>query len=161
MISLKGKVAIVTGAAQGIGLAISQELSRLGAFVALVDRDESGLSQAENQLVSDGGKAQSFAGDVTDSSFLDEMVKTLVADHGHVDVLVNNAGIIRDNFLTKLSEEDWDQVMAVNLKGPFLCCRSVIPRMREQKSGKIVNIISRSWLGNVGQSNYSASKGAW
>lgn len=159
MISLTGKVAIVTGAAQGIGLAISQELAQLGAFVALVDRDESGLKLVEDQLLRDGGKAQGFRGDVTDSHFLDEMVKTLVADHGRVDILVNNAGIIRDNFLTKLTEEDWDQVMAVNLKGPFLCCRSVIPTMRHQQDGKIVNIISRSWLGNVGQSNYSASKG--
>lgn len=159
MIDLQGQVAIVTGGGQGIGAAIVRELASLGAFVAIVDRDEAGLKQMEEDCFAERMAVRGFCGDVTDGKFLDAMVQNLIAEHGRIDILVNNAGIIRDNFLTKLSEEDWDQVMAVNLKGPFLCCRSVIPSMREKKSGKIINIVSRSWLGNIGQSNYSASKG--
>lgn len=155
MIDLKGKVAIVTGAAQGIGAAIAAEMVELGAFVAAVDVKKSELKSLRR--ASDRWKA--FAGSVLDKKFLESVVAELLKSHGQIDILVNNAGIIRDQFLSKLSEEDWDQVLSVNLKGPFLCCQAVVETMRERKRGKIINLISRSWLGNIGQSNYSASKG--
>ncbi|MCC7402908.1 MAG: 3-oxoacyl-ACP reductase FabG [Bdellovibrionales bacterium] len=159
MINLQGKIAVVTGAAQGIGRAISQELAQWGARVALVDRDEKQLRTAAKEFAEQGWTSKVFSGDVTDAAFLEKLVAELLKDWNRIDILVNNAGIIRDNFLTKLTEEDWDQVLKVNLKGPFLVCRAVVPTLRAQQSGKIINIISRSWLGNIGQSNYSASKG--
>jgi NAD(P)-dependent dehydrogenase (short-subunit alcohol dehydrogenase family) len=97
--------------------------------------------------------------DVTKKSQVHDLIDKAKAKFGTVDILINNAGIIRDGFLANLSEEDWDQVLDVNLKGAFLCCQAVFPVMKEQQAGSIVNITSRAWLGNVGQANYSASKG--
>ncbi len=156
MIDLKGRVALVTGAAQGIGAAIVQQMVELGAFVAAVDVRPGSFKESHF-----GSLAQwkGYEGDILDRNFLGGVVSDLLSQRGRIDILVNNAGIIRDQFLTKLTEEDWDRVIEVNLKGPFLCCQAVVPKMREQKSGKIVNMISRSWLGNIGQSNYAASKG--
>ncbi|MBL4720998.1 MAG: SDR family oxidoreductase, partial [Alphaproteobacteria bacterium] len=101
----------------------------------------------------------SIAADISKKDQVFAMMKQAQEAFGTVDILVNNAGIIRDGFLAKLSEGDWDKVMDVNLKGPFLCCQAVFEMMKTQNSGKIVNIVSRSWLGNIGQANYSASKG--
>ncbi len=153
------KIVIVTGAARGIGAAIAQHFSSEGAVVAAVDTEEQALTDTVHKITELGGKALGYVGSVTERYFLDACVAELCKKYGGVDVLVNNAGIIRDNFLNKISEQDWDAVLSVNLKGPFLCCQAVIPKMRERQSGKIVNIISRSWLGNPGQTNYAASKG--
>lgn len=148
-------VAIVTGAGQGIGAAIARELAAGGAYVALIDVN----AQAANNVANSLDNAQVFNGDILDADFLQKTVSTILGDKGHIDILVNNAGIIRDNFLLKMSEDDWDAVLDVNLKGAFLCCKAVVPAMKEQARGRIVNIASRSWLGNIGQVNYSASKG--
>lgn len=148
-------VAIVTGAGQGIGAAIARELASGGAYVALIDINE----EAANNVADELKQAQVFNGNILDSDFLQKTIDTILADKGQIDILVNNAGIIRDNLLLKMSEEEWDAVLDVNLKGAFLCCKAVVPSMKEQKRGKIVNIASRSWLGNIGQVNYSASKG--
>ncbi len=159
MLRLDGKSALVTGSARGIGAGIAERLAGLGAHVALIDRDEAALADTAGGIAEAGGSASTHVGDVLDKAFLDEVAASVARDHGTVDVLVNNAGIIRDNFVGKISEADWDAVLGVNLKGPFLCCQAVLPHMREQGHGKIVNISSRSWLGNIGQANYSASKG--
>jgi len=159
-----GKTALVTGAARGIGAAIARRLAAGGARVGLVDTDEEALAAIAGEIngavaPKSGGSATSYQGNVTDKSFLDRAVASLKSQSGSVDLLVNNAGIIRDNFVSRITEADWDDVMSVNLKGPFLCCQAVIPAMKEMGGGRIVNISSRSWLGNVGQANYSASKG--
>ncbi len=159
MISLKEKVAIVTGAGRGIGAAIAKTLATAGAHVCLLDQDADNLGKTLDDLASLELCVSGGCGSVTDSKFLKDQVADLKARFGHVDILVNNAGIIRDHFIEKIEEQDWNAVLEVNLKGPFLCSQSVVPLMREAESGKIINIISRSWLGNPGQSNYSASKG--
>jgi NAD(P)-dependent dehydrogenase (short-subunit alcohol dehydrogenase family) len=159
MISLRDKVAVVTGAGRGIGAAIAGTLAKAGAHVCLLDQDRESLSKIQENLLSEGLSVSTACGSVTDSAFLKAQMADLKTCFGRVDILVNNAGIIRDHFLEKIEERDWDAVLNVNLKGPFLACQSVVPLMREAESGKIINIISRSWLGNPGQSNYSASKG--
>ena len=158
-LDLNGKVAIVTGAAKGIGTAIAFELAEAGAEVALIDLDQKELQATEIEFREKGHDVMAFHGDVIDSDFIAETITKIMSSWSNIDVLVNNAGIIRDNFLQKISEDDWDKVLAVNLKGPFLWARAVAGHMRANQSGKIVNIISRAWLGNIGQSNYSSSKG--
>lgn len=159
ILTFKGKTAIVTGAGQGIGEGIAGALVSLGARVALVDMDEARVSKVAAVLAGDGTSAQAYVGDIRDAEFLADAVGQILEKWGQIDVLVNNAGVIRDNLLGNISEEDWDTVLDVNLKGTFLCCRAVVPHMKERQYGKIVNIASRSALGNVGQANYSASKG--
>jgi NAD(P)-dependent dehydrogenase (short-subunit alcohol dehydrogenase family) len=155
MIDLSGKTAIVTGAGRGIGAGIAATMARLGASVALVDIDGESASGQADAINASGGTAFAHVGDVLDRPFLDDVVSR----HRGVDILVNNAGVIRDNLLEKISEDDWDFVLGVNLKGAFLCSQAVAAGMKERRYGKIVNIVSAVWLGNVGQSNYSASKG--
>jgi 3-oxoacyl-[acyl-carrier protein] reductase len=155
----QGVTAVVTGAARGLGAAIAARLGQAGARVFLVDRDEGGVTATAEALSRSGLAARAVPGDVLDKGFLGRVVADVEREHGAVGVLVNNAGIIRDNYATKISEADWDAVLDVNLKGAFLCCQAVLPGMMAARAGKIVNIASRSWLGNVGQANYSASKG--
>ena len=160
MIRFDGKTVIVTGAARGIGAGIAKTFATIGARVALVDLDDALLRERkDNEPAFNEGTVATYAGDVRDAAFLTETVARVVDDLGAVDVLINNAGIIRDNFLENVTEADWDEVLDVNLKGAFLACRTVVPFMKERGEGSIVNIISRSWLGNIGQVNYSASKG--
>jgi NAD(P)-dependent dehydrogenase (short-subunit alcohol dehydrogenase family) len=159
VISFEGKVAIVTGAAQGIGAGIVSSLAGLGAHVGLIDVDAGRVDETANRLERSGHTVAPYAGDVRDRDFVQRVVAKVSARWGAVDILVNNAGIIRDNLVENISEEDWDAVVGVNLKGTFLCSQAVVSIMKERRYGKIVNIISRSWLGNIGQANYSASKG--
>ncbi|MBI2605989.1 MAG: SDR family oxidoreductase [Deltaproteobacteria bacterium] len=153
------KVALVTGAGQGIGAAIAKRLASEGCKTCLIDRDAAGLEAVAREIGSAGGEASSFVADVAKKAAVQDTVNAVVARYGKLDILVNNAGIIRDGFISKISEEDWDAVLDVNLKGPFFFCQAVFPFMKASGAGRIVNIVSRAWLGNAGQSNYSASKG--
>ena len=159
MIDLTGKAAIVTGAGRGIGGAISVAMADLGAAVALVDVDGETAQNTAANLTGAGYNAEGYAGDVLDVAFFGDVVADVTERWGGVDILVNNAGIIRDNRIENMDESDWDIVLDVNLKGAFLCAQAVVPGMKERRSGRIVNITSRAWLGNPGQANYSASKG--
>lgn len=159
MIDLSGKTAIVTGAGRGIGGAIAVAMADLGASVAMVDLDGEALANTAHNIDASGATALGFTGDILDVEFFGEVIDDVVERWGAVDILVNNAGVIRDNLIENIDEADWDTVLDVNLKGAFLCTRAVVPHMKERSYGKIVNIVSRAWLGNPGQSNYSASKG--
>jgi len=146
------KVVLVTGGARGIGRAIADRFGREGAVVYALDK-------AHGEGESSGAeKATPLEGDVTDAGDVRRSVGEIVAKRGRIDVLVNNAGIVRDNMIWKMPEEDFDAVVAVNLKGAWLVSREVAPVMRRQESGRIIQIASRAWLGNRGQSNYAASK---
>lgn len=155
--NLANKTAIVTGAARGIGSGIAQVLAREGANIVIADRDMAGESAAA-ALRDSGVQALFVACNICDKSEVEALFAQAEQAFGKVDILVNNAGINRDAMLHKLSEADWDSVLDVNLKGAFLCMQQAAIRMREQEAGRIINIASASWLGNVGQTNYSASK---
>ncbi len=154
-----GKTVIITGAGQGIGAAIAKHFVDEGASAYLLDINGESLAVTAEDLRSATGSATALTGDISDAAFVETAIGKIFEKEGKIDVVVNNAGIIRDNFLGNISESDWDAVLKVNLKGPFLLCKAVSPHMRQQSCGKIINIISRSWLGNPGQSNYAASKG--
>lgn len=156
---LDQQVALVTGAGRGIGAAIARRLAGEGATLVLVDRDAEAAAQLANELAARDQRALALAVDVTERVQVEGLMAQVREALGGLDVLVNNAGIIRDGFLGKLSEADWDAVLAVNLKGPFLCCQAALPLLRQRERGRIVNIASRAWLGNIGQANYAASKG--
>jgi NAD(P)-dependent dehydrogenase (short-subunit alcohol dehydrogenase family) len=149
-----GKSVIVTGGSRGIGRAIAERFAREGAAVSILD-----IEAGEGRPSSDGGAIHYFAGDVARADDGARFVSDVIARTGRLDVLVNNAGIIRDNVIWRMSEEEFDSVIRVNLKGPWLLSREAIPVMKRQQYGRIINIISRAWLGNPGQSNYSSSKG--
>ena len=149
------RVAIITGAAKGIGKAIAERMVKENYVIILVDVDnENGITLAKKL----GNSAKYIFCDISNHQEVENLFKTVVDEYGGIDVLVNNAGIIRDNVIWKMPEEDFDKVMDVNLKGTWLMCKVAGTLMREQKKGRIVNIASRAWLGNRGQSNYSASK---
>ena len=150
------KVAIVTGAAKGIGRAIAQRLVDQGCFVVLVDVDGEGGMLASNELGHEDSRFMPC--DISNEEDVVSLFVSVIGDYKHVDILVNNAGILRDRMIWKMSTEDFDAVINVNLKGTWLMCKEAAKVMREQKSGSIVNIASRAWLGNRGQTNYSASK---
>lgn len=164
---LEGRVAIVTGASRGIGEAIAFELAREGAVVAACSTKEEGSRPIADAVIKAGGKAKAYGVDVSDSFRVDEVVKSVIADFGRVDILVNNAGITRDMLLMRMTDEDWDRVIDVNLKGTFNFIRAVSRPMMKNKSdgtipagGAIVNITSVvGIMGNPGQANYTASKG--
>ncbi len=158
---LKGKIAIVTGAAQGIGKVIALGLAKCGADIAVSDINEDSLSSAVKEIEALGRKAIAVKMDVSSLKDCEEMVKKTIDAFGKVDILINNAGITRDTVLLRMKEEQWDQVIQVNLKGTFNCTKAVIRSMFKQKSGKIINISSVTGaMGNAGQANYSASKAA-
>lgn len=158
--SLRDKVAIVTGAAQGIGLATARVFLARGARVALVDRSAEAVETARAALANDGpGTVCAFAADVTRQDQLDEMVAGVRADFGRIDVLVNNAGITLDARLQNMTEDQFDRVIDVNLKGVFRASQAVLATMLEQGAGVILNASSVVGLyGNFGQTNYAASK---
>ncbi len=158
MSRFEGKVAIVTGAAQGIGAAIARRLANEGARVAVVDLAADRAQGTVDQIVKDGGEAFAVGADVSKTPDVQAAVAAVVEEFGRIDILVNNAGITRDNLLFKMTDEDWDSVIAVNLRSAFLMSRECQKHFVAQKYGKIVSLSSRSALGNRGQANYSASK---
>jgi 3-oxoacyl-[acyl-carrier protein] reductase len=156
---LKGKVAVITGAAQGIGYATARKFLDEGAAVALVDRSTEALQSARSSLKVNGEIIETFAVDVTRRDQLDEMVGQLRGRFGRVDVLVNNAGITQDARIQNMTDEQFDRVIEVNLKGTYNSCKAVLGPMLEQGSGVILNASSVVGLyGNFGQTNYAASK---
>ncbi len=158
---LKDKVAIVTGAAQGIGKVIALGLAKSGADIAVSDINEDSLNEAVKEIEALGRKAIAVKMDVSSLKDCEDLVKKTSEAFGKIDILVNNAGITRDTVLLRMKEEQWDQVISVNLKGTFNCTKAVIRSMFKQKSGKVINISSVTGaMGNAGQANYSASKAA-
>ncbi len=156
---LENRTAIVTGAARGIGQAIAVALSAEGADLALCDLESDWLAETADMVKSKGCKAECFSVDVSDAGAVAETVKAVYEGFDKIDILVNNAGITKDSFLLRMSEEQWDAVMDVNLKGSFLFTKAVSKPMMKQRGGAIVNIASIIGLiGNAGQCNYAASK---
>lgn len=156
---VQDRVAVVTGSGQGIGAAIAALLAARGAKVAVNDVAAERAEAVAAELAAAGGTAIGVAADVGTAAGAEALIGRAAEEWGRVDILVNNAGIARDAWLTKMSEEDWDETLRVNLKSQFLCCREAARHMQEQRFGRIVNIASRAWLGNPGQVSYSASKG--
>jgi 3-oxoacyl-[acyl-carrier protein] reductase len=157
---VKDRVAVVTGAARGIGLSIARALAERGARIALVDVDAAALSAAEQGLHGQGSDIVTFEGDVTDSQRVQTIIADVVEVFGGVHILVNNAGITRDALVMRMRDEDWDAVLSVNLKGAFLFTRAVLRYMLKERWGRIINVASVvGIMGNAGQANYAASKG--
>jgi 3-oxoacyl-[acyl-carrier protein] reductase len=154
-----GRVALVTGGAQGIGSAIAERFAEGGAKVAICDLDADAVQRnAERIAAAHGVEASGYRCDVSDRAQVEAMVAAITAAWGSVDILVNNAGVTRDNLIHKMSDDDWDSVIDIHLKGTFLCARAVQKGMVERKYGRIVSLSSTSALGNRGQVNYSTAK---
>lgn len=156
---LSGKVAIITGAANGLGLAAAEIFAREGASVAIADYNEQQGTARARELVEKGHRVAFFQVNVADQDSVNLMVKNVIDTFGKIDILVNNAGITKDAMLKKMTLENFQRVIDVNLTGVFLCTHAVIPTMTEQGSGKIINTSSVSGVyGNIGQTNYAAAK---
>jgi len=154
-----GKVALVTGASRGIGLAIARRLASEGATVLAAARNAAALESAAAEIASAAGRAFPLPLDLTDRTSIENAVKSALAAHGQIDVLVNNGGITQDNLVLRMSGEAWDQVIATNLTGSFLLTQAVVKSMVRKRYGRIVNVASVVGLmGNAGQANYAASK---
>lgn len=154
-----GRVAVVTGAARGIGFGTASRFAQEGASVAVLDLDEASAAQAAARLpVADGARAIGIGADVSSTESAEAAVERVVAELGGIHILVNNAGITRDNLLFKMTDDDWDLVMNVHLRGAFLMTRAAQKHFVAQRYGKILNLSSVSALGNRGQANYSAAK---
>lgn len=152
------RIAVVSGAARGIGAAIAKRLASDGMGVGVLDLDESACAETVAAITDAGGKAIALGADVSKEDSVNAAVERLAAELGEPTVVVNNAGVLRDNLLFKMSVDDWDTVLGVHLRGAFLLTRAAQKYMVEQKWGRIVNMSSTSALGNRGQANYSAAK---
>jgi 3-oxoacyl-[acyl-carrier protein] reductase len=158
-LKLVGRVALVTGAAQGIGKSIALLLAQNGANVVVSDVNIGKAEETVKEIQALGRRAMAIKVDVANFREVEQMVDAILEHFGQIDILVNNAGITRDKLILRMTEEDWDMVLNVNLKGTFNCTKAVLKQMSKQKSGKIVNIASVvGEMGNAGQANYSASK---
>ncbi len=159
MAGVEGRVALVTGASQGIGRACALLLANSGAKVALCARNQEKLDQLAAEIKSSGGDATAFKLDVGNEDEIKAVVKAVIAQYGKVEILVNNAGITRDQLVMRMKRADWDDVLATNLTAPFLLIQAAISSMLKQRWGRIVNITSIfGQIGQVGQANYSSSK---
>ncbi len=157
---LEGKVAVVTGAARGIGKEIALKFASEGCDIAFTDLviDENG-KKTEEEIAAYGVKCKGYASNAADFAATEEVVKQIKEDFGHIDILVNNAGITKDGLMLRMTEQQWDAVIAVNLKSAFNYIHAILPVMVRQKSGSIINMASVVGVhGNAGQSNYAASK---
>ncbi len=153
------KVALVSGAGRGIGREIALELAKAGCTVICVSRNESSCGSVAEEIRACGGKAESFAFDVSDSEQVKEKCAEILKKYGAVDILVNNAGITRDNLLMRMSDEEWNAVISTNLSSCFYLSRNLVRAMMGKRWGRIINISSVSGIaGNAGQANYSAAK---
>jgi 3-oxoacyl-[acyl-carrier protein] reductase len=152
------KIAIVTGSARGIGAATARRLAADGMAVAVLDLDEAACAGTVKEIADAGGRAIAVGTDVSDRDQVETAVARVASELGAPGVLVNNAGVIRDNLLFKMTDEDWETVIGVHLRGAFLMTRAVQKHMVEQRWGRVVNLSSSSALGNRGQVNYSAAK---
>jgi len=158
MNQLSNRVAFVTGASRGLGKSISYTLGSNGAKICLVDIDEKAAHETAEEMKKDGIDVTYYIADVSVRSQVEQAVEEAVNKYGKIDILVNNAGVLRDNLLFKMSDDDWDTVMNVHLKGAFYCTRAVQKYMVENQYGRIVSISSTSALGNRGQANYATAK---
>jgi 3-oxoacyl-[acyl-carrier protein] reductase len=160
MRKFEDKIAVVTGSAGGIGFAIADAFAREGALAVIIDLFQDAVDVAVNKIVNEGNRAVGFAADVTESTSVEGAFSQILEEYKRIDVLINNAGITRDNLIMRLSEQDWDDVINVNLKGAFICTQKVSRTMLKQREGSIINIASVIGIsGNAGQANYAASKG--
>ncbi|HEU5032916.1 MAG TPA: glucose 1-dehydrogenase [Spirillospora sp.] len=158
MTNLDGRVALVTGAARGIGAEIARTYARAGARVGVLDLKEDLTDATVSGIRDAGGQAVGLGADVSDAEQVDRAVRRLADEFGGLDIVVNNAGVTRDNLLFKMTEDDWDTVVAVHMRGVFLVTRAAQRIMVERRYGRVINISSTSALGNRGQANYSAAK---
>ena len=159
MFNLSEKVALVTGASRGIGCSIAKTLAQNGAHVVCVSRNVSDVQSVADEITAAGGAATAVACDISDSDNVTKLVKETVVTHNHLDILVNNAGVTRDNLLMRMSEDDWNTVLNINLKAAFIAIKAAARTMIKQRKGRIINISSVVGLmGNAGQVNYAASK---
>ena len=159
MFDLSGKVALVTGSSRGIGCSIAKTLAQNGAHVVCVSRNVSDVQSVADEITAAGGAATAVACDISDSDNVTKLVKETVVTHNHLDILVNNAGVTRDNLLMRMSEDDWNTVLNINLKAAFIAIKAAARTMIKQRKGRIINISSVVGLmGNAGQVNYAASK---
>ncbi|MEU9017664.1 glucose 1-dehydrogenase [Actinomadura sp. NPDC048394] len=158
MTNLDGRVALVTGAARGIGAEIARTYARAGARVGVLDLKEVLTGDTVSAIRNAGGQAVGLGADVSDAEQVDRAVRRLADEFGGLDIVVNNAGVTRDNLLFKMTEDDWDTVVAVHMRGVFLVTRAAQRIMVERRYGRVINISSTSALGNRGQANYSAAK---
>ena len=159
IVSLEGRVALVTGAARGIGAATALALAEAGARVAALDRDAEGLERTLHEIGRAGGTALAITAEVTDAPAVERAVDAVTTEWGRLDVLVNNAGIVRDATLAKVTDEDWAATLDVNLRGTMVCARAALRPMRAAGSGRILSatsVVAR--MGNYGQTAYAASK---
>ena len=158
-LKLKGRVALITGAAQGIGKSVALLLAQNGADIVVSDINLEKAEETAKEIESIGSKTIAIKVDVANLKDVERMVESILEKFGKIDILVNNAGITRDKLILRMTEEDWDAVLNVNLKGTFNCTKAVVRHMAKQRSGKIVSIASVvGEMGNAGQVNYSASK---
>ena len=155
---LKDKVALITGAGSGIGEATALEFAKEGAKVAICDINEEGAKTVVEKCKGLGVEAEAYSLDVSNKEMVDKVFKQVFEKFGKLDILVNNAGITKDALSLKMTEEQWDAVLNVNLKGTFLCAQAAAALMKEQNHGRIINTSSIGILGNIGQTNYASSK---
>lgn len=155
---LQGNIAIITGAGGDLGRGMALRLAEEGARVMINDKNLEKAKETVRCVVEKGGQAMAHGADVTQAAEVQEMIDQVVKAWGQPDILINNAGDIRDALLTKMTDQDWDFVVDLSLKGSFICARAVVPFMIEHRYGKIVNVSSLAYKGNIGQTNYVSAK---
>jgi 3-oxoacyl-[acyl-carrier protein] reductase len=155
---LKGKNALITGAGGDLGRGMALRFAEEGARVAVNDKNLAKANETVKMVLDRGGSAKAYGADLTKAAEVQEMIDQIIKEWGCLDILVNNAGDVRDALLTKMTEEAWDFVVDLNLKGSFLCSRAVAPHMIDRQYGKIVNLTSMAYKGNIGQANYVSAK---